>query len=270
MPEDKQLTNETNAEHTSETTKSSNNPAGTDDQLEKQEAEVLSAIESRAESIAEKSTSQNEDASFERKETGSPADPLKGPKVFYNASQAKAAHQLTAAEQQTLKQQWQKLEVPEDEAQAFLPDYFFAGFWIRSFAFILDLLCIAAIRTSTVGLIYRFLGIEWQGGFLGAYNLAAIGIYLIYFTLLTKLNHGQTIGKMVFGLRVIALNGTELTWGAVLTREAVCRFILMRPPFLLGYLPTAFTRRKQHVGDYFAETSVVTVNLVKAFNKELA
>jgi len=29
-----------------------------------------------------------------------------------------------------------------------------------------------------------------------------------------------------------------------------------------------FTKEKQHAGDYFSETSVVTINLIKAFNKQ--
>lgn len=193
-----------------------------------------------------------------------------GPKIFYNSQQARNERKLDPEELQQLQKQWQRYEVPEDELPTVLPDYFFAGFWLRLFAFTLDLMCIAAVRNSSLGLIYRLLGLEWQGGFLGVYSLVGIGIYLAYFTLLTRYNHGQTVGKMVFGLRVISLAGDELTWSQVLTREVCCRFVMMKFPLNLGYLPAAFTGKKQHVGDYFAETGVVTINLIKAFNKELA
>ncbi len=193
-----------------------------------------------------------------------------GPKVFYNSQQARVEKKLQPAELAQLQKEWQHYEVPEEQVSNQLPDYFFAGFWMRLFAFTLDLLCIAAIKNSSLGLVYRLLGLEWQGGFLGVYSLVGIAIYLAYLALLTKYNHGQTIGKMVFGLRVVSLSGEELTWYQVLVREICCRFILMKFPLNLGYLPAAFTAKKQHVGDYFAETSVVTVNIIKAFNKELA
>ncbi|KFN91349.1 hypothetical protein TMUPMC115_1447 [Tetragenococcus muriaticus PMC-11-5] len=52
-------------------------------------------------------------------------------------------------------------------------------------------------------------------------------------------------------------------------RETFARFILQFNPLLyLGYVPTIFTRKKQHVADYFADTSVVTINLIQAFNQK--
>ena len=94
-------------------------------------------------------------------------------------------------------------------------------------------------------------------------------IYLAYFVLLTKLNHGQTIGKMIFGIRVVGFDETELSWSTVLVREGACRFILKFPLLFIGYLPVIFSKKKQHIGDYFSNTSVVTINLIKAFNQEV-
>ncbi|WP_368252109.1 RDD family protein [Enterococcus sp. 2201sp1_2201st1_B8_2201SCRN_220225] len=189
------------------------------------------------------------------------------PKVFFNEKEVLGRKKAKGTELKRLQQKWQPYEEPEGEQPGF-PRYFYAGFWMRSFAFVLDLLCISAIQTSTVGLVYSLLGLADTGNYFGLYNLFCIGIYLAYFTLLTKFNHGQTIGKMAFGLRVVSVKG-ELTWGTILIRETVCRFILMGFPLIIGYLPAAFSKYKQHVGDYFSETSVVTVNLIKAFNKEL-
>ena len=47
-------------------------------------------------------------------------------------------------------------------------------------------------------------------------------------------------------------------------RECACRFILRGSVFMLGYLVTIFTPNKQHIGDYFSDTSVVTLNLLAA------
>ena len=165
---------------------------------------------------------------------------------------------------------WQRFEEQEDDYQHNqFPHYFYAGFWIRFFAFCLDLLCIQAITSGTVGLVYRLRGLTPESNFLSIYGLASLLIYLLYFILLTKLNKGQTIGKMVFGIRVVSLDQAELSWTTVLVREGACRFILKGFPFILGYLPAAFSNRKQHVGDYFSNTAVVTLNLIKAFNKEV-
>ena len=74
---------------------------------------------------------------------------------------------------------------------------------------------------------------------------------------------------MIFGIRVVSLTQSELSWTTVIIRETVCRFILKGFPFILGYVVAAFTDHKQHVGDYFSDTSVVTINILKAFNKEV-
>ncbi|MFP9041983.1 RDD family protein, partial [Enterococcus faecalis] len=52
-------------------------------------------------------------------------------------------------------------------------------------------------------------------------------------------------------------------------REGACRFILKFPLLMLGYLPAIFNQKKQHLGDFFTNTSVVTINLIKAFNQEV-
>ncbi|GMA54602.1 hypothetical protein GCM10025857_59590 [Alicyclobacillus contaminans] len=52
---------------------------------------------------------------------------------------------------------------------------------------------------------FTWTGIERSTDFFSAYGLFSLVIYLAYFTLLTKLNRGQTIGKMIFGIRVICL-----------------------------------------------------------------
>ncbi|OOL57322.1 hypothetical protein B1P97_12400, partial [Enterococcus faecium] len=101
------------------------------------------------------------------------------------------------------------------------------------------------------------------------YGFTALLIYLAYFILLTKFNHGQTIGKMIFGIRVISFDEEELSWSTVLVREGACRFILKFPLLMLGYLPAVFNQKKQHLGDFFTNTSVVTINLIKAFNQEV-
>lgn len=169
------------------------------------------------------------------------------------------------------KSDWKQYE-EKSEKKHYLndfPNYFFAGFWVRLFAFVIDLLCINAVTTVILDSTFNWTGLERSTDFLSMYGLFSLIIYLTYFTLLTKLNRGQTIGKMIFGIRVICLTEKKLTWKTVLIRETFVRFILQFTPLLyLGYLPTIFTRKKQHLADYFADTSVVTINLIQAFNQK--
>lgn len=144
------------------------------------------------------------------------------------------------------------------------PDFFYAGFWIRFFAYLVDLFCVTAVTTILLGLPANLLNIEKNTEITSVYGFLALIVYLAYFILLTKMNHGQTIGKMVFGIRVISFTEAELSWQTVLVREGACRYILRGSFFMLGYLVTIFTPNKQHIGDYFSDTSVVTINLVAA------
>ncbi|MEW3525878.1 RDD family protein, partial [Enterococcus entomosocium] len=124
---------------------------------------------------------------------------------------------------------WQHFEEPEKQTEDKrffndFPSYFFAGFWIRLFAFLVDLLVIRAITQITIGSIYNLANLTATNQRFGLYNVCALAIYLGYFVLMTKLNHGQTIGKMLFGIRVISFVEEELSWQTVLIRELCGRY----------------------------------------------
>lgn len=178
---------------------------------------------------------------------------------------------LTESEIEMKQKNWQRYtkERPEVPKVNDFPKYFYAGFWVRLGAFLIDLLCIGSITRLTLGIALNLGWIDYADSYLSFYGGAALVIYLAYFVLLTKLNHGQTIGKMIFGIRVVGFDETELSWSTVLVREGACRFILKFPLLFIGYLPVIFSKKKQHIGDYFSNTSVVTINLIKAFNQEV-
>lgn len=183
--------------------------------------------------------------------------------------------EYTQSEIEERQKAWQHFEEPEKQTEDKrffndFPSYFFAGFWIRLFAFLVDLLVIRAITQITIGSIYNLANLTATNQRFGLYNICALVIYLGYFVLMTKLNHGQTIGKMLFGIRVISFVEEELSWQTVLIRELCGRYVLQFNVFFyLGYLPIIFNKNKQQAADYFAETSVVTINLIKAFNKQV-
>ncbi|WP_438763613.1 RDD family protein [Enterococcus sp. AZ194] len=212
-------------------------------------------------------------AELENKQTTAKRqEPLVGPNQesvrTYNEQKNKTAY--TKEEIQQKQEAWHSFsEEPRTTQIHDFPGYFYAGFWIRGFAFLIDLLCIQAINSISLGTIFSLAGWSKDKGFLSVYSLMSLLIYLGYFILLTKMTNGQTIGKMIFGIRVVSFEEDILSWQTVLVREGACRFILKYPALLLGYLPTIFSKKKQHVGDYFSATSVVTINTVLAFNKKL-
>lgn len=148
------------------------------------------------------------------------------------------------------------------------PQEYYAGFWIRMWAYLVDLLVVVCLKNIIM---------SWISWFTSIFNqpvmdkISYLIIYLVYFILLTKFNNGQTIGKMIFGIQVVCFSEKNLSWATVLTREGACRFMLQA--FILcylGYLPAAFSKRKSHLGDYFSNTGVVTINYLKFANDKIA
>lgn len=127
--------------------------------------------------------------------------------------------------------------------------YVLAGFWIRVVAYLFDLIIVATIHGIFLG---PFTAYYPKDSFL--YLLLSVVLTGLYFTLMTKLNHGQTLGKMLLGLRVVSLQG-DLTWNDVIIREAFGRYICSSIPLLYGL--AAFTDKKQQLADIFADTTVV-------------
>ncbi|EPR29673.1 Proline-rich antigen, partial [Geobacillus sp. WSUCF1] len=62
-------------------------------------------------------------------------------------------------------------------------------------------------------------------------TVAAAVVFYTYFVLMTKA-FGQTLGKMVFGLKVVDERGEPLTWLTVLFREVVGKFIAKKLLFI--------------------------------------
>lgn len=172
----------------------------------------------------------------------------------------------TQEEIDTIQQQSDEVLPPElPVITTPLPTYFFSGMWIRFFAFMIDLIVIAALTQvvrTIVGLFITFT----QLGTWSVYGICGLIVYYGYFILLTKLNHGQTLGKMIFGIRVVSLTSPVLDWQTVLLREGCGRFFLSIPVLgLFLYVPILFTARKQQVADLFFDTSVVNLKVVAAF-----
>jgi len=130
-----------------------------------------------------------------------------------------------------------------------------AGFWIRFWAFLLDGFVITAVGGILVNPIFYLM--DWslsETVWYAPISIISAIFYYSYFVLMTKF-FGQTLGKMIFGLRVISLKHEKLTWSDVLFRDWIGRIInsIFMPLYILvGILPN-----NQGLHDYFADTTVV-------------
>ncbi|MFC4409789.1 RDD family protein [Chungangia koreensis] len=134
----------------------------------------------------------------------------------------------------------------------------YAGFWTRFWAYLIDMIVLWSIGRLLVYPIFRLAGWEiatdvWYAPI----TIITAVIFYLYFVLMTKF-FGQTVGKMILGIKVVSLNGKSLSWSTVLFREWVGRII--SSAFLILYFLyflVAFTPKKQGVHDFIADTTVV-------------
>lgn len=131
----------------------------------------------------------------------------------------------------------------------------YAGFWMRFWAYMVDVLVTSSISTI---LLNPFSALDKASPLGWTYTgMIAVLIFFIYFVLMTKY-FGQTLGKMIFGLKVMRKDGTPLTWNDVLFREVIGRFFYR----VFGiakilYLIIAFDKQKRGIHDMIADTIVV-------------
>jgi uncharacterized RDD family membrane protein YckC len=139
-----------------------------------------------------------------------------------------------------------------------------AGFWIRLAAWIADIVC---LFMATIALAILVLVTIWFGGRLGGeindqvmalagYSSATIVMAsgFLYFTLFVG-SRGQTPGKILFGLRVVPVNGKQMTYGRACLRSLFWVVSLLL--FSIGFLMIAVTRQKQGLHDMLAGTYVI-------------
>lgn len=146
----------------------------------------------------------------------------------------------------------------KDDEQTVLSDetieYNYAGFWMRFWAYLVDLIVIGSIGSLFVNPIFQLLNIEKGTSMFSAYEIIGAGIFFFYFVLMTKFFQ-QTLGKMIFGLRVISLTSERLSWNDVLFREFIGRYI--SKTLWISYVVVAFTKKKQGLHDLFSDTTVI-------------
>lgn len=140
------------------------------------------------------------------------------------------------------------------------PTIRYAGFWMRFWAYLTDLIVVFSVN-GIVLIPFKFIN-EGNVISIGSWSLAGIIgalVFYLYFLLMTK-HYSQTLGKMIFGLKVIRQDFLPLQWRDLLFREVVGRFI-QRVFFIMMflYLVVAFNTDKQGIHDMIGNTNVIFV-----------
>ena len=132
----------------------------------------------------------------------------------------------------------------------------YAGFWIRVGAYLIDVLIIGIPSSIVAGIVTA--ATNSSDAVLAsnvAANVVAIAIAFWNNYYLLKKN-GASLGKKWLKLHVMRTDGSQLTWGRVLLRELVGKFVNQFTIFI-GYLMVAFTGKKQGLHDMIGDTIVV-------------
>ena len=132
------------------------------------------------------------------------------------------------------------------------PPFAYAGFFLRLVAFTIDMVVISAVHKILVSI----LGIDFN--IINALSLHGLVYWislLAYFTLMTYMTNGQTLGKMITNIRVVSTNGKKLELFQVVSRETFGRYVQNK--FMILYIIIGFAPMKQSLMDILSDTVVV-------------
>lgn len=134
----------------------------------------------------------------------------------------------------------------------------YGGFWMRLFAFAIDMILVMSLQALFTGV----LNVVTNGDY-SIMNQTIVYvinqfILVLYFTLTSFWTNGQTIGKSLFGLQVVANHQYKLSFTTCLVREGLGKLILNTVP-ILGIL-VVFSAKRQNFMDYFTDTNVLSLN----------
>ena len=124
----------------------------------------------------------------------------------------------------------------------------YMGFWIRLGAYSVDVLMFLSLSFA----ILPNIGIQLSDLNTNLFVTIAGGVYRSVFTGLS----GQTIGKMIFKIRVVDFDGTQPSLKTAFFREIPCK-ILAEFLLFIGFIWVAFDREKQGLHDKIVGTHVV-------------
>ncbi|WP_246031559.1 RDD family protein [Salibacterium salarium] len=146
----------------------------------------------------------------------------------------------------------------DNERETPKPTLKYAGFWMRFWAYIIDLVIVSSLNGLLLSPFLFVDQISVMGFFTLQGILSAVTSY-IYFLLMTKWL-GQTLGKMMLGLKVVRKDATAPRWSDLIFREIIGRFMHRSLVFTnIIYVVVGFADQKQGIHDVFADTRVIHI-----------
>lgn len=135
-------------------------------------------------------------------------------------------------------------------------DFVIAGLFSRALAWMIDTLVAAMLAMLVIfGVSIAFAAFPGFGSF-----FAFVIWFLIdwgYAIVLESAWSGQTIGKRVFGLRVLQESGVRITWLQAMLRNLARPIDRFPALYVVGGVAALFTDAHQRLGDLLAGTIVV-------------
>lgn len=130
------------------------------------------------------------------------------------------------------------------------PSFAYAGFFIRLVAFAIDMAVVYALKRIVTSFVNTPIAFNLHVDVLIYWILT-----LAYFTLTTYFNKGQTLGKMITNIRVVSIDGSDLDFLQIVSRETFGRYVQNK--FMFLYLIVGFAPMKQSLMDILSDTVVV-------------
>lgn len=137
----------------------------------------------------------------------------------------------------------------------------YAGVVERGFAYVIDVLLlmpVAMLGWDYLGVNLQAAGEEAVAWNAAAFSLTLLGVQFVYFFLM-ELIWGQTVGKLILGIRVQAVGGGRAGFWSVLLRNAVRALEGTTLTWAIGLAFIMFTPKRQRLGDLLGRTVVVPV-----------
>ncbi len=156
----------------------------------------------------------------------------------------------------------------------------------RIMAWLVDIIIICLYYYCMLRFIYPLMGKGEGIGTVAELFIIVIPV-LLYQLAFELLLNGQTIGKMLAGIKIIDLEGREPTWGQYITRWLLCLgnlfvyvvpYVILRQPvalffLMILYLPdflcVAISAKSQRIGDLAAGTVVIDKSYAANINETI-
>lgn len=138
---------------------------------------------------------------------------------------------------------------------------FYAGFWTRFIAYVLDMIVVYSLASLLNTVSFGLLNRQFDFPILGEESLSYVIVMFTYFISMTYF-FSQTLGKMIMKIKVETNRGDKLGLMDVVYRELVGRLLTIFLAYI-PYLAVAFTNKKKGLHDYIADTVVVKEDFSK-------